>query len=162
MGGGTTVRLAQEQDVESARQLTNRSWINTYSSLIGEAVTREIIEDRHSATRFRSQFSAPGSFFWVAERGDQLVGHCYAIQKDGLFVDRLHVDPDQKGAGIGRALLEVADTARKPGQRIWLDVLTGNVAACTFYERVGYQKIGVTDACGGLLGIPAIIFEKRG
>ena len=55
----------------------------------------------------------------------------------------------------------IAEAERlSPHRRVWLDVLQGNDAAMGFYERVGYTRAGETDECGGLAGIPAIIFEK--
>lgn len=160
-----TVRPAGPSEIELARDLTNRSWVNTYSPLIGEQVTRGIIEDRHSAGRFheqaeRAQSKGAQDLFLIAERNGQIVGHCYTFEDDGCFVDRLHVDPELKGGGIGRAMLAYVENEQPAGTRIWLDVLRGNDAAIAFYRRVGFTAVGETGACGGLAGIPAVIFEK--
>ncbi len=90
----------------------------------------------------------------------QVIGHLYAFNKDGFYVDRLHVDPDMKGRGTGRALLAYLESQLFAGTRCWLDVLLGNDAAMGFYEKLGYTETGRTDACGGLAGIPAVIYEK--
>lgn len=154
----TRVRRADEGDIEPARLLTNRSWLATYPPLIGEETTRETIGERHSGERFRRQFDAPEGLFLVAEMDGTITGHCYAFRNEGFYIDRLHVDPQSKGAGIGRALLEKAEAGLASGERCWLDVLMGNDGAMRFYERVGYRKVGETDACGGLAGIPAAIY----
>ena len=159
------VRPVTDQDIEPARDVTNRSWVSTYTPLIGNETTLAIIEDRHSAERFAMQAADAASksdvaHFLVAEMDDRIVGHCYAFEKDGCYVDRLHVEPILKGHGIGRAMLEYVEAQQPAGARIWLDVLRGNDSAIAFYKRVGYQLIGETDACGGLAGIPALIFEK--
>jgi len=165
MVGDILVRPVEAREVEAARDLTNRSWVSTYTPLIGEQTTREIIQDRHSAERFTDQArdAALGntqSLFLVAEMEGRIAGHCYTFEKDGTYVDRLHVDPALKGHGIGRAMLTHVEATQPEGTRIWLDVLRGNDDAIAFYERVGYRSIGETDACGGLAGIPAVIFEK--
>ncbi len=154
------IRRAEGAEVEVARELTNRSWISTYPPLIGEAETKEIISDRHSSERFIEQAGRVQDRFLVAVEGDAVVGHLYAFQKDGMYVDRLHVDPAMKGRGVGRALLAHLENQLFANTRCWLDVLRGNEAAMLFYERVGYIKTGETDACGGLAGIPAVIYEK--
>ncbi len=154
------IRLAGPTDIEPAREVTNTSWIATYSPLIGESVTREIIEGRHSSVLFKEQATNPGHLFHVAVRDGVVVGHCYSFPKDGWYVDRLHVAQSERGRGTGRALLAATEATLNKGDRIWLDVLTGNDAAMGFYTRVGYARVGETDACGGLAGIPAIIFEK--
>lgn len=161
---GVSIRVAREGDVELARALTNRSWLSTYPPLIGEQATRDIIADRHSKSRFAAQAVSaendPAGMFLVAEKDGTVVGHCYALGKDGCYVDRLHIAPELKGRGIGRALLDYVEASQLPGTRIWLDVLEGNDSAMAFYRKVGFKECGRTPACGGLAGIPAVIFEK--
>ncbi|MEN0040211.1 MAG: GNAT family N-acetyltransferase [Pseudomonadota bacterium] len=155
-----TIRRAEGTEIADARDLTNRSWLSTYPPLIGQAETEEIIATRHSADLFREQAGRVQDRFLVALKSNKVVGHLYAFQKDGMYVDRLHVDPDLKGFGIGKALLGHVEQQLFAGTRIWLDVLKGNDAALGFYEAVGYERAGETDACGGLAGIPAIILDK--
>ncbi|MEL6504667.1 MAG: GNAT family N-acetyltransferase [Pseudomonadota bacterium] len=154
------IRRADGHEVEAARHLTNRSWLATYSPLIGEGTTRSIIENRHSAELFEKQAGRLQDRFFVAIAGTEVVGHLYAFHKEGMYVDRLHVDPDHKGSGIGRLMLQHLERQLFSETRLWLDVLKGNDAALGFYKRVGYHVTGETDACGGLAGIPAIILEK--
>ena len=154
------IKRAEGVEISDARDLTNRSWLSTYPPLIGEEETRSIIEGRHSAELFLEQASRVQDRFLVAIADGNIVGHCYAFQKEGMYVDRLHVDPSRKGQGVGKALLAHLETQLFADTRCWLDVLQGNDDAMKFYERVGYQKIGQTDACGGLSGIPAVIYEK--
>ncbi len=154
------IRRAAGLEVEAARELSNHSWISTYSPLIGEEETRKIIVDRHSSERFAEQACKVQDRFLVAVGDGKVVGHCYAFFQDGMYVDRLHVDPAMKGMGIGTALLTHLEGQLFANTRCWLDVLKGNDAAMRFYERVGYREVGETDACGGLAGIPAVIYEK--
>ena len=154
------VRTATSDDVEAARALTNRSWLTTYAPLIGEETTRDIIETRHAATLFADQAANPHNTFLVASRANQIVGHCYAYPKQGTYIERLHVEPDLKGNGIGRAMLAHVEAQHEPGSRIWLEVLKGNDNAVTFYKRTGFtfeQETGVED---GLADVPALIFSK--
>lgn len=154
------IRRAEGDEAQVARDLSNRSWIATYSPLIGEVETRAIIEERHSADLFAEQAKRLQDRFLVALEDGKVIGHCYAFFKDGMYVDRLHVDPCMRGRGTGKALLGHLEGQLFTDTRCWLDVLSGNDAAMRFYERVGYSKVGETGACGGLAGIPAVIYEK--
>ena len=154
------VRKASSDDVEAARALTNRSWLATYAPLIGEEVTKTIIDTRHATSLFAEQAANPDHTFLVATQERAIVGHCYACPKDGTYIDRLHVEPSLKGGGIGRAMLDHVEGSQGRGDRIWLEVLDGNDSAIGFYQRVGFALTGKTDACGGLAGIPALVYSK--
>jgi len=44
--------------------------------------------------------------FWVAERGDQIVGYARSLEHDGVMdLTEFFVSPDQQSAGVGRELL---------------------------------------------------------
>ncbi len=154
------VRQGIGADVEAARALTNRSWRATYAPLIGARETEDIIAERHCQGLFDAQARLAGHLFLVAERCGDIVGHCYAYPKGGVYVDRLHVEPRLKGGGIGRAMLGHVEAGLPAGTRVWLEVLEGNQDAAGFYQRLGYTPAGRTDACGGIAGVPAISFVK--
>ncbi|MEM8750129.1 MAG: GNAT family N-acetyltransferase [Pseudomonadota bacterium] len=159
MTGAIEIANASAGQVEDARQLFNESWIKTYSPIIGDETTRELIAKKHAAEVFARQALEPDHIFLVALDGDTVVGHVYGFPQDGFYIDRLHVKPTRKGQGIGRPLIDAVIARRPHGERLWLDVLLGNDQAMGFYGRVGFTRGGQTDACGGLAGIPAVIYE---
>ncbi|KAK4943659.1 hypothetical protein LTR10_016756 [Elasticomyces elasticus] len=59
-------------------------------------------------------------------------------------LQRLYVDPDYHGSGIGKTLTkEVEAMARSQGYRIiWLGVWEGNFAAQRVYEAMGFTRVG--------------------
>ena len=82
----------------------------------------------------------------IAEVGEQAVGFALFftnfstfVGKPGLYLEDLYVQPAQRGAGIGRALLKhlaaLAD-ARGCGRFEW-SVLDWNADAIRFYQRMG-------------------------
>lgn len=160
MGQQIHVRTASGRDIEAARQLTNRSWLATYAALIGEEETRKIIAGRHSMDLFLEQAAKPANDFLVAVNESGVVGHSHSYPDDGYYIDRLHVEPGLKGAGIGGALLRHIEAKLPGGTRIWLEVLEGNDNAVAFYEHLGFSQQRRTDACGGLAGIPAVTLAK--
>ncbi len=79
----------------------------------------------------------------VAEDGGEIVGPRGAWdRRRGLLVDNVAVDPAHQGTGIGRALLEHAESeARRAGfDSIYLythELMTENQA---LYRRIGYEE----------------------
>ena len=82
----------------------------------------------------------------VAERDGGIVGFALFftnfstfLGRPGLYLEDLYVQPAQRGAGIGRALLQhLAALARERGYgRFEWSVLDWNVDAIRFYERMG-------------------------
>jgi ribosomal protein S18 acetylase RimI-like enzyme len=79
----------------------------------------------------------------VAERGGEIVGVIvFGNDDEGFFVDNVAVDPRHQGSGIGRALLEHAESAaRRAGfDSMYLythELMTENLA---LYLRAGYVE----------------------
>jgi putative acetyltransferase len=72
-------------------------------------------------------------------------------------LDQLCVAPSTQGSGLARALLEEAKR-RSPGH-IRLDVNEENFRACRFYQREGFELIGVGKS--DLSGWPVRRLEWR-
>ena len=77
----------------------------------------------------------------------QLIGSVYLeVKNDSLYLGMLTVLPDLQAAGIGRQLLEAAETyARKHSCRtISITVIPQRTELLAWYERRGYQRTGQT------------------
>jgi len=62
-------------------------------------------------------------------------------------INAMWVDPETRGTGVGRALLQaMLESARAGGyQSVRLWVITGNAAATTLYESLGFVRTGRTE-----------------
>lgn len=104
-------------------------------------------DDPWPAEAFTRELKA-GHNHYVAARADgYLVGYA-GIARLGrrapyeYEVHTIGVDPDYRGRGIGRAMLE--DLLRfADGGVVFLEVRTDNVPAITLYESVGFVTVGV-------------------
>ena len=96
----------------------------------------------------------------VAEREGVIVGVLVLDVTDrGFCLDTVGVDPANRGAGLGRTLLELAEAeARKAGfDSIYLythQLMTENQS---LYRRIGYEEIGrMVDE-----GLPRVFMRKK-
>jgi ribosomal protein S18 acetylase RimI-like enzyme len=79
----------------------------------------------------------------VAERGGRIVGLVVlGVSDEGFFVDNVAVDPSQQGTGVGKALLEHAESAaRKAGfDSVYLYTHERMVENLALYSRIGYVE----------------------
>lgn len=70
-----------------------------------------------------------------------LIGGCFIVEKDGIFVLRqMVVDPAYQGQNAGRVVVEYAEkelAQQKPGGKILLEA---RVTAQGFYKKLGYTE----------------------
>lgn len=86
----------------------------------------------------------------VAARDDRVIGIAvlstmWTLEHGGqaIWLDELHVEPAQRGGGVGRRLLAAAyDTARRLGARtLDLEVVAGHERAAELYAREGFERL---------------------
>ncbi|MEY1557588.1 GNAT family N-acetyltransferase [Yoonia sp. R2331] len=81
---------------------------------------------------------------WVAELDGQIVGGIVLILSDPPKIANLAVDPNVKGQGLGRKLVNLAtDAARAAGHRqVQLTTHADMSATRAFYARLGWTDAG--------------------
>jgi len=91
---------------------------------------------------------------WGASQ-DEMIGF---IAFAGEWIDHLYVLPESQRRGTGRALLEVAKTARTCLQ-LW--TLQRNLAARAFHENTGFLAVTMTDGSGNTEREPDVLYQWR-
>jgi ribosomal protein S18 acetylase RimI-like enzyme len=79
----------------------------------------------------------------VAERGDESLGLIVVgVDDEGFFIDNVAVDPARQGLGVGKALLEHAESAARDAgfDSIYLYTHERMVENLALYERIGYVE----------------------
>ena len=132
------IRPGELQDVPLIAELIRG--LARYEKLEQEVV---MTEEKLTATLFGDRRYAETL---IAEEGGEPVGfalffHNFStfLAQPGIYLEDLYVLPEQRGRGVGRALLErLAQLAvdRGCGRLEWA-VLDWNVDAIKFYERLG-------------------------
>ena len=101
----------------------------------------------------------------VAEEKDRVVGFIWYVPQGAFYrsgyVMLIGVDPDSQSHGVGVSLMEAAEKEMfKTNADIFLLVSDFNVAAQRFYQRLGYQQVGVLVNYV-LDGVNELIFRKH-
>ncbi len=133
------IRAATRADYTALAALQARSWADVYQGVLPEAyIAGEMTRD---LTQFWAEMPLEtGRFQLLAEADGQVVGFIAVYPKmDGPYIDNLHIDPEQKGRGIGRVLMQAAaDHLIHSGQNsVYLTVVTTNTGAVSFYRAMG-------------------------
>lgn len=78
---------------------------------------------------------------WISVNEDRVPTGFIGL--DGSKIEALFVDPDHHGKGIGRRLIQHAESLK--GDNLQVDVNEQNEGACAFYQRLGFIQIGRSE-----------------
>ncbi|SBT52051.1 GNAT family N-acetyltransferase [Micromonospora auratinigra] len=161
-----SLRPATEADLMAVGALHQRSRVAAYSSFLSaEALAEPTPEAMGAYWVERLTWEGADHRMTVAERDGRLVGFSYLGPDDaddpatGLL-NAIHLIPDERGRGTGRALMiDALDAMRARGwSRAVLWVLRDNARARRFYERGGWAATG--EQRDDLIG-PALVAQLR-
>ncbi len=93
-------------------------------------------------------FKVPGSCYWIAEEDEQVIGGCGIYPTAGLpegcaELVKFYLDPQARGKGIGKALLEKSfSSAEALGfNQLYLESFPEFTVAISLYEKYGFQHL---------------------
>jgi len=104
--------------------------------------------NRFEGDVIRVLLTDPDFATWVADSKGRILGYASLMHREGNDFSRLlsiAVLPDDRGQGIGRALLrDVKEfVQRDPDRKLSLEVRIVNVAAINLYLRSGFRIVGL-------------------
>ncbi len=152
--GDFSIRPGRRDDAEAAARLWMQSAEEhtthdpVYTTAPGaERVMRRFLADLAASSQ---------SFLFVATSGDQTVGFISGELREGSLtfqpktwasVDDVFVEPDHRGLGVGRALVQCVEAwARERGaDGVSLQVAAANGRGRRFYEGLGFREISVYE-----------------
>lgn len=149
------LRAATPADAETIAALATQVFLDTYAT---EGIRPDLARhafSEYTVTAFAARLLEPDRAFLVAEEGSGLVGFAEVLLGplpapagglDGAELVRLYIQPRVQRTGLGRRLLQGAETiaASKGRTSLWLTAWDGNHDAARFYAALGYEDIGET------------------
>lgn len=138
-GKASIIRARTSQQFDSAREL-----IRAYEHELGVDLCFQGFEEE--LAQLPEKYSPPEGSLLLAMSGGRAVG-CVALRPTDApeicEMKRLYVDPESRGAGIGRELARaILNEGRRLGyRRMILDTLQRLTAALTLYRHLGFEEI---------------------
>lgn len=131
------VRQARPEDAAACKAILHNTFESTWRpELTAEAARAFLGEDRPAA-----YVGERGLLFLVAEVGGEVVGF---VDRDGDFINALHVRSSHARTGVGGRLMDRAEAAIAeagfPTARLETD--TFNLRSQAFYAARGYREAG--------------------
>lgn len=159
-----TYSKATLADIPQIQKLLLESWLRTYVEVFSPLQIKLISSQWHSPELLTSQINDPLTIFLVAVENHQIVGVGNgSISSDGtiLNIQRLHVDQNYQGQGIGSLLMAKMMASFPRAIKVELEVEEKNQNAIQFYQKIGFQKNGQTSFEESGIVIPCFVMEKN-
>ena len=137
-------RHATPEDVADIQRVAERSWEHDYPAFLNRESVREVVHEWYSTDQLEHDVEAADVRLIVACEDDDVVGFAHGIVSDETgTILRVYVDPDQRGNGAGRALVEYTmdDFSRSGVERVEAMVLAENEPGNEFYSALGFELV---------------------
>lgn len=147
------VRPAEPGDAADIAELGARTFLKAFAAGNSAEDIHAYVEDAFNVGTIDRELRDPRSIFLLAVRGGRNIGYgklrkCRApacVDGPGpIELERIYVDGDQQGNGVGAMLMRAAiDCAKAQGcGTIWLGAWEKNARARRFYEKQGFTAVG--------------------
>lgn len=168
---GPVIRFAEIADLKLLVALGITTCYEAYFELDPSKDLADYCLWAFNAQQLKEEFEDPNSTFLIAELNGRAVGYtklregkkieCMA-GKNAVEVQRIYVLERAKGKRIGESLMNRCfEIAREKGfETVWLGVWDKNTPAQKFYEKIGMQKVGLTDFSDGKNEFINFVFAK--
>lgn len=164
-----TLRVATAADAEAVGRVHVESWKVAYRGIMPD----DVIARTDLAFRTRLWTDRLATREWpvfVIDEGGEIVAFCQMVPSPDPgddpttvgHITSIHVLPQLRGRGHGRALLDraFAEFRRRGFAEVTLWVLDGNVSARRFYEGLGFRQDGGRKTYPGT-DVPEVRYRLR-
>lgn len=134
------VSLQVATNEDSARFIAWRNDPDAVHFSVSGAPVELVEHERWYAARLKD----PGARLWIAEEDGTAVGQVRVDTDNGVGVVSIAVAPDQRGRGLGSAILRamlVEASRERITQTLRATVHPDNVASLRAFERVGFRQL---------------------
>lgn len=158
------ISKVKEQDILEVKKLLRETWENTYGSWLTQETINKITSVWHDPKNLLKQAQDKNTYFAVAKNEQKkIVGIITArkIDQKLIFLDRLYIDSDWQGRGIGTKLFEEVIKTFSKFKIIRLEIEKPNKKARKFYEKIGFKSIGEKDDAFEGEVMRVVVMEKK-
>ncbi len=150
-------RVRSREQISEVANLAREIWTDHYVPIIGQEQVDYMLAKFQSEPAIGTQLSE-GYEYYMASRNGKCAGYMAIVPDAGtgmLLISKFYVLAAERGQGIGRTMLELAEAVcreRKLGA-LWLTVNKNNARSIAWYLRMGFRNRGsiVQDIGGGFI-----------
>jgi diamine N-acetyltransferase len=146
-----TIKKVGAEAVAEIIDLANISWKATYENILSEPQMEYMMQLLYSANTLQKQIQEEQHQFIIAMDGGRNIGFAsyFLINANNRAVyklQKLYINPDQQGKGIGKKLVDyiIEDIKSKGAVSLELNVNRSN-KAIQFYQKIGFAIIREED-----------------
>ena len=152
-----SVRLAMMADAAQIAALHTASRNTAYADLVEAEVLHAPANREADWAERLAQAQSQGNEIFVAQDGEHIVGFAFlkperltASGADAAEVDRIYIDPNCWGKGIGKSLFQscLASCQKHRYKSLFLWTFKSNLRARRFYESLGFVAQDITRKSG--------------
>jgi ribosomal protein S18 acetylase RimI-like enzyme len=141
---------ATSADAEAIAVVKAEGWRTTYGAWLPPLTLAPLLDERQIAAEIADALTDDSNVAIAAHAQSRLIGFalCLTGGHDEPYLDSLHVLPDERGAGVGRAMLgRLGDELIEQGHStMTLTVVEQNHRARGLYERLGAAYVSTDPA----------------
>ena len=147
-------REGAEKDAQGLARLGHGAFEAAFGAHNSPKDMEDYLRAAFTTDQLLAEIRDPRASFLLACERNELLGfakliaspapECVTESGPAVELERLYIDKDKTGQGVGSTLLESAIrfAARKAFNAVWLGVWEHNDGAIRFYERHGFRAVG--------------------
>lgn len=142
-----TLRRASEKDIPLIRDLSNKIWPQTYSTILTTEQIDYMLKMMYSEESLQQQMKQQHEFIIVNDGVNPVGFASFSLIETGVYkLHKIYVLPQKQGKGTGRFVINeiIKAMIRKGGTTLQLNVNRNNKAK-EFYEKLGFTVIKEED-----------------
>ncbi len=148
-----SITAVASDDVSGLASISRKTFEQTFADKNDPADFDAYLETAFSHEQLSSELGNSGSAFFFARINGQVCGYLKvntgqaqteAVEGKTLEIERIYVDADFQGSGVGKALFQQAlkQAEAMGADAVWLGVWEENAKAIEFYRKQGFEPFG--------------------
>lgn len=136
------IHKIDESQIPRIIELAREIWLPAFKPFFTSHELESLFEGMYAPEKLIEWFGRSGNQMFTIGPKDRPLGYFAIAEKENKFwLDKLYVNPDTQGSGLGYGTWLLAKSmARESGyNEVWLRVNRRNKQAIDFYLRVGFK-----------------------
>jgi GNAT superfamily N-acetyltransferase len=136
-------RAIASDELNELYEIASKIWHDHYTEIIGKEQVDFMLETIYDKKSLKESIDKGQSYFFIL-KNDQKVGFFSITNENELWLNKLYVNTDLQGKGIGKLVLDYIVDIKNP-KTIRLTVNRQNYKSINFYFKNGFKIERVED-----------------